>query len=628
MARYDWLAIDVGTSHTVAVLGAADGRTRQLLFDGTPLLPSAVYAVPDGTLVVGTEAVHLARQDPARFEPNPKRRVDEGSVLLGDREVPVVDLIGAVLRQVAAEAIRVAGGGTAPPSVLTHPVDWGPVRREVLLAAARQAGLEVLRVLPEPVAAASFYTGVLGRDVAVRQALAVVDFGGGTFDVAVLRRTAEGFTVAGAGGADDLGGLDLDAAVIAHLRAGPGLDERAWARLDQPTTLADRRDRAALWADARTAKEILSRRTQASVQLPGAVAPTHLTRAEFEQLAAPAIDRAVQLTARVLADAGVAAPAGSGPHPQLVGLFLVGGSSRIPLLGQRLHRALGFPPTVLEQPETAVAEGALRHVGTVAPHVVAALDRMAAPPPSASGSAGGVAGVAGAAPERYSGDDADPGAGAGAGRRLGLNRRVPRSWRRPLVAGTALGVVGVLAAGLVIWTSYRDGAPGPRTSPTATATSAASAPRFRLRTPVDTATDPELRSFLQVWREYAFSVGCRLATEPEYRPDGRVHNTLALTPIPPTEVVHCASGDFEAIFARYEGSGAERVEAAYAGAPGIEPVEDERLPADAPPLYLLPQWTDTQHALMWREAHVIGWLITSRGETNLVQTWLAQYRPN
>src|ERR1044071_9041601 len=94
------LGVDFGTSNTVAVARWPDGRARPILVDGSPLLPSAVYAEPDGQLIVGRDAVHSARIDPGRFEPNPKRRIDDGEVLLGDREVPVPELITAVLTRV------------------------------------------------------------------------------------------------------------------------------------------------------------------------------------------------------------------------------------------------------------------------------------------------------------------------------------------------------------------------------------------------------------------------------------------------------------------------------------------------------------------------------------------------
>src|SRR5690349_22018311 len=94
------LGVDFGTSNTVAVARWPDGRARPILIDGSPLLPSAVYAEPDGGLVVGRDAVHSARLDPARFEPNPKRHIDDGLVLLGERELPAIELIAAVLARV------------------------------------------------------------------------------------------------------------------------------------------------------------------------------------------------------------------------------------------------------------------------------------------------------------------------------------------------------------------------------------------------------------------------------------------------------------------------------------------------------------------------------------------------
>src|SRR3982750_421997 len=90
------LGVDFGTSNTVAMLRWPDGRARPLLIDGSPLMPSAVYADPNGHLLGGRDAVHSARLDPGRYEPNPKRRIDDQNVLLGERELPVVDLLAAV----------------------------------------------------------------------------------------------------------------------------------------------------------------------------------------------------------------------------------------------------------------------------------------------------------------------------------------------------------------------------------------------------------------------------------------------------------------------------------------------------------------------------------------------------
>ncbi|MEV6927766.1 Hsp70 family protein, partial [Dactylosporangium sp. NPDC051485] len=81
------LGVDLGTSHTVAVLARPGARVDALLFDSSPLLPSAVYADRSGALLTGRDAERSARLDPSAFEPHPKRRIDEGALLLGGREV-------------------------------------------------------------------------------------------------------------------------------------------------------------------------------------------------------------------------------------------------------------------------------------------------------------------------------------------------------------------------------------------------------------------------------------------------------------------------------------------------------------------------------------------------------------
>jgi len=103
------VAIDLGSSNTVAILRWADGRTRPLLFDGRPVLPSAVFVAADGAIHAGRDAERMAQLDPASYDPNPKRRIDEGAVLLGGREVPVAELLAVILRAVARAATEAVG---------------------------------------------------------------------------------------------------------------------------------------------------------------------------------------------------------------------------------------------------------------------------------------------------------------------------------------------------------------------------------------------------------------------------------------------------------------------------------------------------------------------------------------
>ncbi|WP_311202394.1 Hsp70 family protein [Micromonospora chalcea] len=364
------LGVDLGTSNTVAVLRWPDGRTRPVLVDGHPIMPSGVYADADGHLHVGRDAQRLAQADPAGYEPNPKRRVDEETVELGGRAYRPAELLAAALRAVADAAV--AAVGMLPPAVVTHPAAWTPARRQVLHDALELAGWPAAaehtlagpiapgtRLLREPVAAARYFTQVLRRPVPVGGSVAVFDFGGGTLDVAVLRNEGadpwgdSGFQLIATGGIPDLGGLDLDAALLGRLGelVGPA-HPREWARLTDPSTTAERRDRQQLWDNVRGAKEMLSRAMVAPVAVPGVEAAVPLSREDFERLAAPLLARAVTETREVTAAAGLR-------PEQLSGLFLVGGSTRVPLVARLLHAELGIAPTVLEQPEMPVAEGAL-----------------------------------------------------------------------------------------------------------------------------------------------------------------------------------------------------------------------------------------------------------------------------
>jgi hypothetical protein len=351
------LGVDFGTVYTVAMARWPDGHTRAILVDGSPLLPSAVYLEPDGHLIAGRDAVYGARLDPARFEPTPKRRIADRSVPLGGRGFPVAELVAAVIDRIAEEWRRTAG--PAPTDVtLTCPADWDTHRRQILVDAAGRAGLDDIRLVAEPIAAAAYYIELLGHDVPIGSAVLVHDFGAGGLDVSLVAHGAEGLEVIAVDSRDDISGLDVDATVVEHLRSRHA--DAAWHRLTEPTSRSERRAQRQLWDDVRVAKERLSRSQAADLVVPLLDIEVHLTRAEFETVAGPILDEAVQVTKRLLRWADL-------PAEQLTGVFLVGGVSRIPLLATLLHRELGELPVTIEQPELAVAEGGILATALVRP---------------------------------------------------------------------------------------------------------------------------------------------------------------------------------------------------------------------------------------------------------------------
>ncbi|MFD0745594.1 Hsp70 family protein [Phytohabitans flavus] len=223
----------------------------------------------------------------------------------------------------------------------------------MLERAARSAGLPEPRLVPEPVAAAAHFAA--GDDPVLRPGdrAVVYDLGAGTFDATVVRRTLTGFDVLANAGLPDAGGLDVDAAVLAHLGdVYAAADPDGWRRLTAPAASADRRALRQLWDDIRAAKEMLSRTSSAFVPIPTLGVDAPVGREELEELADPLLGRTVRTVVAALAQAGI-----PDARPDLV--LLVGGSSRIPAVATLLHRATGVAPTAVEWPELAVAEGAL-----------------------------------------------------------------------------------------------------------------------------------------------------------------------------------------------------------------------------------------------------------------------------
>ncbi len=374
------LGVDLGTTFTAAALH--DGERSEMLTLGasTQAVPSLVFVREDGDVLVGEAAERRALTEPDRLSRAAKRLLgDPTPVFLGGTPFAPATLMARLLAQVVDVATE--RRGAAPDRiVVTHPANWGPYKREAFDQVLAQADLAEADTLTEPEAAAIHYARSERLDPG--ETVAVYDLGGGTFDAAVLRRTERGFELLGeAVGVEHLGGIDFDAAVLRHVLDELDLDFDE--NEDDPSEVAARAQLARSCVDAKIA---LSVDTEAviPVLLPGRNTNIRLTRVEFEQMIRPVLSETVRALERAVAGAGTEPDA-------LRGVLLVGGSSRIPLIGQLIQEAMGRPVHLDADPKAAIALGAAEvaggawsATGAAEPVTVAAPSPPPAPPPPSS----------------------------------------------------------------------------------------------------------------------------------------------------------------------------------------------------------------------------------------------------
>ena len=352
------LAIDFGTSYSSAAI-AQDGTVTLVEIARRRTIPSGVWVDDAGSLVVGTSAERQGRLAPERWERAPKRYLGEPSpLLLGDTQVQVVEAVAAILRMLAAEAVRQQG--SQPDEVrLTCPAQWGERRRGALKVAAQLAGLgpptvpSPPRLVEEPVAAALYFAD--RGELPLGRMVAVYDLGGGTFDAAVLEATAQGFVVRAVGGVDGVGGERFDALLYAHV--GSLLADRdpaVWQSLRQPPDARWRRAGEELLREVRRGKEELSDWETVTLDTgPLIDIPLQLQRSAVEAVLRPAVEQTAEVFADTIARAGCS-PA------DLAAVYLAGGASRMPLVEQVVSARLGVASAVLGEPKSVVVLGGAR----------------------------------------------------------------------------------------------------------------------------------------------------------------------------------------------------------------------------------------------------------------------------
>ncbi|HVV82321.1 MAG TPA: Fe-S protein assembly chaperone HscA [Kofleriaceae bacterium] len=359
------VGIDLGTTNSL-VAHVADARPAVLAGDAArgdrAILPSVVSFQPDGAVLVGDAAIAAGLDHPEETVASSKRLIgrsfadlagiaalvpnqlvdDAGRMvklrLGGGREVSPVQVAAEILKELRRRA-EAELGGDLDGAVITVPAYFDDAQRQATRDAGRLAGLEVLRLLAEPTAAALAY----GLDRGTRGTYAIYDLGGGTFDISILTLVDGVFEVRATGGDSALGGDDLDRAIVAELAGEvPAARDRA-----------ERRAVAAALAAARAAKEALTDGEEAGVafELDGRAIERVLTRADLARIAAPLLERAAKACRRTLKDSGFAAA-------DLDGVVLVGGSTRSPVVRDHVRAVFGREPLCELDPDQVVALGA------------------------------------------------------------------------------------------------------------------------------------------------------------------------------------------------------------------------------------------------------------------------------
>lgn len=353
------IGIDLGTTNSVAAY--IEGGQPVIIpnAEGSRLTPSVVAFTKDGQRLVGQMAKRQAILNPDRTVISIKRHMGTDYRVNIDGKAYTPQEISAMILQKIKQDAEAYLGEKITQAVITVPAYFTDSQRQATKDAGRIAGLEVLRIINEPTAAALAY----GLDKENDQTILVFDLGGGTFDVSILELGDGVFEVKATSGNNRLGGDDFDQRIIDYI-AEEFMKEHG---------IDLRKDRMALQRlkeAAEKAKIELSSMLETTISLPfitaDATGPKHiemtLTRAKFEELTRDLVEATLGPTEQALKDAGL--------KPEDIDkVILVGGSTRIPAVQEAIKRFLGKEPHKGVNPDEVVAMGAAIQAGVLAGEV-------------------------------------------------------------------------------------------------------------------------------------------------------------------------------------------------------------------------------------------------------------------
>ncbi|MFC7203499.1 molecular chaperone DnaK [Haloferax namakaokahaiae] len=349
MASNKILGIDLGTTNSA--FAVMEGGDPEIIVnaEGDRTTPSVVAFTDDGERLVGKPAKNQAIQNPEHTIRSIKRHMGEDgyTVTVDDEEYTPEQISAMILQKIKRDAEDYLGDDVEK-AVITVPAYFNDKQRQATKDAGEIAGLDVERIVNEPTAASMAY----GLDDESNQTVLVYDLGGGTFDVSILDLGGGVYEVVATNGDNDLGGDDWDEAIIDWLaqefKNDHGID-----------LTEDRQALQRLKDAAEEAKIELSSRKETTINLPFITAtdsgPVHLeydlTRAKFESLTKDLIERTVEPTEQALEDAGY-------EKGDIDEVILVGGSTRMPQVVEKVDDILGEEPKKSVNPDEAVALGA------------------------------------------------------------------------------------------------------------------------------------------------------------------------------------------------------------------------------------------------------------------------------